>query len=63
MIYGVKHVEHENATGFKFTKMVLTDGRVIEHPTMDDIRENNLLTYHSDEELNDNLFFSASMLN
>jgi SET domain-containing protein len=61
-IYGVKNVEHENAAGFKISKMVLTDGKVIAYPTMADIRENNLLTYHSSKALNDNLVFSKSML-
>lgn len=63
LIYGVKSVEHEQAAGVKLTKMVLTNDEIIEKPTMADIREHNLLTYHSDEELNDNLSFSTSMLN
>lgn len=62
-IYGVKSFKNENASGFKIEQMTLIDGRVINKPTIEDIRENNLLTYHSDEELNDNLVFQTSTLN
>lgn len=63
MIYGVKSTEHEEATGFKFTKMTLTDGRVIDRSTMADIREQKMLTYHNQDELNHAYSFSKSMLN
>lgn len=62
-IYGVKTVEHDKAASLKISQMVLTDGEIIEHPTMADIREHNLLTYHNTQELNDNLVFPKSMLN
>jgi hypothetical protein len=35
-IYGVKTVEHDKATSLKISQMVLTDGEIIEHPTMAD---------------------------
>ena len=63
LIYGVKNVEHDKSAGFKISQMILTDGKIIEYPTMADIREHNLLTYHNTQELNDNLVFPTSMLN
>ena len=43
--------------------MVLTDGKVIDNPTLDDIRDHNLLTYHDSIELEDNQVFQTSRLN
>lgn len=43
--------------------MTLTDGRVIDRPTMADIREQKMLTYHNQDELNHAYSFSKSMLN
>ncbi|GHU44701.1 hypothetical protein FACS1894193_13420 [Bacilli bacterium] len=63
LIYGVETVEHDKDAGFKISKMVLTDGEIIEYPTIADIREHNLLTYHNTQELNNNLVFPTSMLN
>lgn len=63
LIYGVKTVEHDKLAGFKISQLVLTDGKIIEYPTMEDIREHNLLTYHNAQELNDNLVFPKGMLN
>ncbi|CCK20232.1 hypothetical protein [Pseudolactococcus laudensis] len=63
MVYGVKSVKSENAVGYKITQMILTDGKTIDYPTLEDIREHNLLTYHSSKELEDNLVFQSSRLN
>ncbi|CAM3044306.1 MAG: hypothetical protein ACTID1_05630 [Pseudolactococcus laudensis] len=63
LIYGVKSAESDKNNNFKFSKMTLTDGRVIEQPTMDDMRENNLFTYHNEEELNHAYSFTTNMLN
>ncbi|GAB2021914.1 hypothetical protein RyT2_09880 [Pseudolactococcus yaeyamensis] len=65
LIYGVKNVEHahDKVTGFKISKMVLTNGEIIEYPTMADIREHSLLIYNNTQELNNNLVFPKSMLN
>ena len=62
-IYGVKTVEHDKATSLKISQMVLTDGKVIDNPTLDDIRDHNLLTYHDSIELEDNQVFQTSRLN
>ncbi|WP_368651437.1 hypothetical protein [Lactococcus raffinolactis] len=62
-IYGVKSIKSENASGFKISQMVLTDGKVIDNPTLDDIRDHNLLTYHDSIELEDNQVFQTSRLN
>ena len=63
MLYGVTSTESDEHDGFKFTKMTLTDGRVIDRPTMADIHEQKLLTYHNQDELNHAYSVSKSMLN
>lgn len=62
-IYGVKHLEHEKVAGFKIKQMTLTNGEMIYRPTLDDIREHQLLTYHNSEELANNQAFPISCLN
>jgi hypothetical protein len=60
-IYGVKEVKFD--TGLKISQFVLTDGEVIDNPTMDDIKEHHLMVYNNQEELDDNARFTTDLLN
>jgi hypothetical protein len=60
-IYGVKDVK--SGTDFKISQLILTDGEVINNPTMKDIREHHLMSYHTQEELDANASFTTDRLN